>query len=118
MTRAPSEARESSPQVRLIDGGDLACGELLTLVLRQTRHEPVGTQVAIVTTDPAAPIDIPAWCHLTGNRFLGPDPERARAYLVELRHAREVVPDRPWRLVPTPAGAPAPANPPSKESSP
>lgn len=35
------------------------------------RALPAGDVVRLVATDPAAPIDIPAWCHLTGHEYLG-----------------------------------------------
>ncbi len=87
----------------LIDGGDLACGELLMLVYRQVRAEPPGSMVGIITTDPAAPIDIPAWCHLTGHHYRGFSQEHPDAtYLVELAmSARTVDPQRPWHPQPT-----------------
>ena len=28
--------------------------------------------IHVVTDDPAAPLDLPAWCHLTGPGYLGP----------------------------------------------
>ena len=87
----------------MIDCGDLACGELLMLVYRRVRSEPAGTTVGIITTDPAAPIDIPAWCHLTGHQYVGPAAEfPAGTYLVELTaSARAVDPDRPWHPQPS-----------------
>lgn len=90
-------------EVLLIDGGDLACGELLMLVYRQIRPEPAGSVVGITTTDPAAPIDIPAWCHLTGHHYRGLSREHPNGtYLVELATcARPVDPQRPWHPQPS-----------------
>jgi cysteine desulfurase len=45
---------------------------------------PVGTVVRVLADDPAARLDIPAWCRMTGQDFLGA--ETASAYLV--RRAR------------------------------
>jgi hypothetical protein len=37
-------------------------------------------------TDPVAPLDLPAWCHLTGRTYLGPVPGAGRpAYAVQVR---------------------------------
>ncbi len=84
-----------------VDGGELGCGELLLLVQRTTRGAASGTRVAIVTTDPGAPLDIPAWCHLTGHRYLGRSPD---GYLVELTAAaRRVDPCNAWRVSATTA---------------
>lgn len=102
----PAPASESSV---FIDGGDLACGELLLLVYSRVRQEQPGTRVIIRTTDPAAPIDIPAWCHLTGHLYQGParndtDPGNHgfTDYRVELCAAsRPVDPAHPWHPQPT-----------------
>ncbi|MBT0768811.1 sulfurtransferase TusA family protein [Kineosporia sp. J2-2] len=65
-----------------------------------------GTEVRVVTTDPAAPIDLPSWCHLTGHEYLGrieggtdAAPERAVHALRVSAGARNTRPDRPWHLV-------------------
>ncbi len=86
----------------LIEGGDLGCGELLMLVLRRIREQPIGSLVGIITTDPAADIDIPAWCHLTGHRYRGPASQEPDApFVVELQHrSTPVDPDRPWHPLP------------------
>ena len=54
----------------LIDGGDLACGELLLTIHRQVRDLTAGTVIGIVTSDPAAAIDIPAWLTLEAGELL------------------------------------------------
>ncbi|WP_250563639.1 sulfurtransferase TusA family protein [Sphaerisporangium fuscum] len=54
---------------------------------------------ALIASDPAAPIDLPAWCHLTGHTYLGPVPGAAVATYA-LRLAETPVPtgqDSPWR---------------------
>lgn len=86
----------------LIQGGDLGCGELLMLIARQVRAERAGSVIGILTTDPAAGIDISAWCHLTGHRYQGRASPRPDApFLVELVHrATPVDPDRPWHPLP------------------
>ena len=45
---------------------------------------PVGSVVRVLADDPAARLDIPAWCRMTGQDFLGP--ESATAYLVRRAH--------------------------------
>ncbi len=94
----------STPDIA-IDGGDLGCGELLLLVHARIRTEMAGVVVAITTTDPAAPLDIPAWCFLTGHEYGGPastpaENVNARTYLVVLAAAtRQVDPLHPWHPV-------------------
>jgi tRNA 2-thiouridine synthesizing protein A len=82
----------------LIDGGDLGCGELLLVIHRQVRDLADGTVVGIATTDPAAPIDLPAWCHLTGHRYHGQaSAAKGEYFLVEVvRQASTVDPHHLW----------------------
>lgn len=56
---------------RLVDGGDRACGELLMILIEAMLSMPTGALIRLVATDPAAPIDIPAWCYLTGHHYRG-----------------------------------------------
>ena len=58
------------------DAGDLSCGELLIELRRRMLRLRPGDVLAVRATDPAAPLDIPAWCHTTGHA------------LVEDRHPR------------------------------
>ncbi|MFJ8390856.1 sulfurtransferase TusA family protein [Streptomyces sp. NPDC094438] len=46
---------------------------LLNLRARIATAAP-GTIVHVIATDPAAPLDLPAWCHMTGHTYLGPAP--------------------------------------------
>ncbi len=80
------------------------------LVFRQTRSMPAGSLVEIVTTDPAAPLDIPAWCHLTRHHYRGPSPLAPPGrYLVELGAAPVPVdPQKPWHRA---ADDPSPSTP-------
>jgi tRNA 2-thiouridine synthesizing protein A len=58
--------------------------------------------VYLIATDPAAPLDLPAWCHLTGHTYLGriPTPTRRPTYAVRVRaDARATDPTRPWHLI-------------------
>lgn len=49
------------------DAVDLSCGDLvLQLRIRLQSMKP-GTILELTAKDPAAPIDLPAWCGLTGN---------------------------------------------------
>jgi len=90
----------------LVDGGDLACGELLMRLVGRMDALPAGDVVRLVATDPAAPLDIPAWCHLTGHAYLGPGQEadgRPHYELEVCARATDTMPGRPWRLAePTP----------------
>jgi tRNA 2-thiouridine synthesizing protein A len=73
----------------------------VTLLLRLRKEidgaEP-GTVVHVVATDPAAPLDLPAWCHMTGHYYLGPVPDHG-GEVYALRLAAQPTPtrhDAPW----------------------
>ncbi|GAB3677408.1 hypothetical protein GCM10027589_47610 [Actinocorallia lasiicapitis] len=57
-----------------IDGGDKACVKLLLELRGRIAALPGNTLIHLIALDPAAPLDLPAWCHLTGHTYLGPLP--------------------------------------------
>lgn len=93
----------TEPTVVHVDGGDLGCARLLVLLRARARELPAGTVVHLTTSDPVAPIDLPAWCRMTGHRYLGPvpgavDPDRA-TYAIEVAAAPLATdPTRPWHV--------------------
>lgn len=85
-----------------IDGGDLGCARLLILLRDRVATLPAGAVVHLVTGDPVAPIDLPAWCHLTGHAYLGVvDGTDRPTYAVRVA-ARPAATDpaNPWRSGP------------------
>ena len=64
MTSAP-------PEPVVIDGGDRSCVALLLVLRRRICDLPAGTVIHLIASDPAASMDLPAWCHLTGHAYLG-----------------------------------------------
>ena len=73
----PSRRRHDRRRVSVtvvLDGGDRRCVHLLIELRRLTLTVPAGTVIHLIATDPAAPLDLPAWCHLTGHTYLGPIP--------------------------------------------
>lgn len=90
-----------SEPVIVVDGGDRACGELLLVLAARARRMAPGAVVRLVATDPAAPLDVPAWCHLTGHKFLGQQrtAEGRPGYDIRVSAgARISRADQPWRL--------------------
>lgn len=86
-----------------VDGGDLGCARLLVLLRARARELAPGTVVHLTTSDPVAPIDLPAWCRMTGHRYLGPVPDGPppATYAIEVAaSARATDPARPWHLAP------------------
>lgn len=93
--------------VEVVDGGDRSCGELLLVLAARSRTLAPASTVRLLATDPAAPIDLPAWCHLTGHIYLGRglDAEGRPYYDVRLADvARSTEHAQPWRLDPEPPG--------------
>ena len=70
------------------DAGDLACGPmLLALRGRLERLEP-GQVFRLVTRDEGAPVDVPAWCRLTGHTLIDAvAPDLSSLAKKGLRHA-------------------------------
>jgi tRNA 2-thiouridine synthesizing protein A len=64
------------PQVT-IDASGLICPLPVIELARRARDLPAGTVIAVLADDPAAAVDIPAWCRLRGHIFLGTDTETA-----------------------------------------
>jgi tRNA 2-thiouridine synthesizing protein A len=103
--RTPDPAQcgpESGPVV--IDGGDRSCVRLLLELRGRLADLPAGTLVHLLASDPAAPLDLAAWCHMTGHTYLGPIPappdgvHGAPAYALRTDAAPQATdPDSPWR---------------------
>jgi tRNA 2-thiouridine synthesizing protein A len=52
--------------------GDMGCGELVMVLRRKLRDMP-GEVLKVIALDPAAPIDLAAWCRMTNNELLDAD---------------------------------------------
>ncbi|MGW2180042.1 sulfurtransferase TusA family protein [Streptomyces sp. NPDC001732] len=83
-----------------VDGTGLLCVTLLLRLRKQIDEAEPGTVVHVVATDPAAPLDLPAWCHMTGHHYLGPVPvPGVEQPVFALRLASDALPtraDAPW----------------------
>ncbi|MEU5947602.1 sulfurtransferase TusA family protein [Micromonospora sp. NPDC047465] len=88
----------TDPAVRTVDGSGLLCVTLLIRLREEIDGVPPGTVVHVVATDPAAPIDLPAWCHLTGHTWLGRQPSGSgTVYAIRVTAAATPVDRRrPW----------------------
>jgi tRNA 2-thiouridine synthesizing protein A len=82
----------------VVDARGLLCVQVLLLLRQHLDDMPAGATVTVATDDPAAPIDLPAWCHLTGHTYLGPAPSRyGTAYRIRVAQAAAPVDrQRPW----------------------
>lgn len=68
---APKPRNRPTDTVHHLDGGDLGCARLLILLRKHAARLPAGATVHLTTSDPVAPIDLPAWCRMTGHTYLG-----------------------------------------------
>jgi TusA-related sulfurtransferase len=57
-----------------VDGTGLLCVTLLLRLRKEIDSTEPGTVVPVIATDPAAPLDLPAWCHMTGHTYSAPSP--------------------------------------------
>jgi len=83
-----------------IDAGSLGCVRLLLMLRARMSGLAAGTVIRVAARDPIAPIDLPAWCRLTGHIWHGPVEGATRP-----TYAIEVAPDpirteldHPWRV--------------------
>ncbi len=70
---------------RAFDGGDAACGDLLFDLRLAFDRVPAGERVLVTARDAGAPLDLPAWCRLTGHVLRG---AAHPWYLIETRTDR------------------------------
>ena len=77
----PTEGKVAEPSSALeIDALGKLCPLPVIELGRRIGTVPVGSVVRVLADDPAARLDIPAWCRMTGQDFLGA--ESTTAYLV------------------------------------
>jgi tRNA 2-thiouridine synthesizing protein A len=68
----------------VFDAGDEGCGNLVMLVMKAMQPLAAGQVLAVHATDPAAVVDIPAWCALTGHELLS-DPRNIQYHTYYIR---------------------------------
>ncbi|MFF5209522.1 sulfurtransferase TusA family protein [Streptosporangium sp. NPDC000396] len=101
MNQTPASPVGSAPDSPLVlDGGERRCVQLLIELRRLTEQAEPGTVIHLIAVDPAAPIDLPAWCHLTGHTYLGPLAASKRpTYALQVHTTpRATHAQAPWRL--------------------
>lgn len=76
-----------TPDIVLDERGK-RCPLPVVALMHATRLHPAGTVVAVLSDDPAAAHDIPAWCRLKGAEFieqsLPPDGGAGSSFVVRL----------------------------------
>jgi tRNA 2-thiouridine synthesizing protein A len=74
------------PEIWLDERGE-KCPMPVVHLARAARDLPPGTAIAVISDDPAAAHDIPAWCRMRRAMFHGegePQEDGARVFLVQL----------------------------------
>ena len=73
---------------RWLDERGKRCPLPVIALMRAAQQAPSGHVIAVLSDDPAALYDIPAWCRLKGHAYLAaeppPDGGTGHAYLVEI----------------------------------
>ena len=54
----------------VLNAGETGCGELIQLIFTRMKSFQPGRVLEVVTYDPGAAEDIPAWCRMTANTLL------------------------------------------------
>ncbi len=60
--------------VEIVDARGKSCPVPVTDLARVLAEVPVGTEVVVLADDPGARVDIPVWCRLRSQSFLGAEP--------------------------------------------
>lgn len=55
----------------MVDSRGMLCAQGILRLMRAMLTVPPAGTVKVLSSDPAAEHDYPAWCHATGHRFLG-----------------------------------------------
>ncbi|MEU8787061.1 sulfurtransferase TusA family protein [Streptomyces sp. NPDC048637] len=82
-----------------VDGTGLLCVALLLRLRAEIAQATPHTVVHVIATDPAAPLDLAARCHMTGHHYLGSrlnDEDRNVYALRVSADARPTHPEAPW----------------------
>lgn len=51
------------------DGGDETCGRVIVNLHLYLRDQEPGLKILVISRDPGAPIELPAWCRMTSNEL-------------------------------------------------
>jgi tRNA 2-thiouridine synthesizing protein A len=55
------------------EAGELGCGRLVFELRRQLERVDPGDVLQVITHDDGAPVDLPAWCRMTGHTMVSAD---------------------------------------------
>ena len=69
------------------EAGEIGCGQLIVGLNKALAALRPGQRLELVTHDGGAPIDIPAWCRMTGHKLQSANHPN---YIIEKRGERNV----------------------------
>lgn len=55
------------------DAGHMGCGEVIILLRMRMQKLEEGEVLKLTAYDPGAPVDLPAWCRMTGRQMVRAD---------------------------------------------
>lgn len=55
------------------DAGDTGCGQLVFELRRRMNRLRPGESLEVIAHDAGAPVDLPAWCRMTGHKLVSAD---------------------------------------------
>lgn len=55
------------------DAGEMGCGQLVFELRRRMRELKAGDKLEVIAQSPGAPVDLPAWCRMTGHTLVSAD---------------------------------------------
>jgi len=64
------------------DGGDETCGRVIVNLHLYIRDQKPGRKILVISRDPGAPVELPAWCRMTRNNLLA---QQHPYYLIVLK---------------------------------
>jgi TusA-related sulfurtransferase len=67
----PPPVIDPTEEAVLVDNRGMLCAQGVLRLMRALGPLPAGKLVRVLSTDPAAEHDYPAWCENTGHTFLG-----------------------------------------------
>lgn len=71
MTPGPATPGPATPDPAIVDCRGQRCPQPVIALARRLTTVPVGTVVVVLADDPAARLDVPAWCRMRGQEYVG-----------------------------------------------
>jgi tRNA 2-thiouridine synthesizing protein A len=83
----PGSGAGSDGAVEVVDCRGLRCPLPIIALARRMPGLPVGSVLRLLADDPAAELDVPAWCRLRGQEYLGAGAAGGQARAYDIRRS-------------------------------